>query len=79
MLQQVYKATGEMPEELSDLPDFPHTLGYLWSWFCELQNSAETIISYQDIQAFTAMTFQKPSPNECMLLRSLSKLYIRST
>lgn len=75
-LTQVWKATGEQPQELADAPAFPSGVRYLWDWFCELQVSTDKVVSFTEIQAWSTLTGKVPTPAEVQALRGLSKDFI---
>ena len=77
-LNQVWKTTGQIPEELAAVPPFPGPVAYLWQWWMDLQTSQDHIVTFQEILAWRELTGRAPTPEEVYFIRDLSRLFIKT-
>ena len=82
-LKQVWKTTKRKPAELEP-PNFPDVIGYVWSWFLELNAARPTTgfgaapITYSEISCWNTLTGARVSSWEVALLKDLDILFLRS-
>ncbi|MBC3920355.1 hypothetical protein H8L32_23025 [Undibacterium sp. CY18W] len=80
-----------IPAELRDSwdlfvnpPQLPFELEYLWRWFLELHNSRSnngmgpSVITYQDLLAWSHMTGNQPRKFELDAIRQLDRIYFEA-
>ena len=73
---------GRLPDELANAPELPPESAHIWRWWCELHATrcyGETggqPISYREIEAWSALTRQRPAPFEVEALRAVDEAYL---
>lgn len=72
-MQQVWKTTGVKPKELSEQPDLPEELRYLWEWYLELRSSQ--LLTFSEIHFWSELTQKRLRGWEVELLRILDRIY----
>lgn len=57
-LTNIAKQTGEDPPELTDGPDLPEVVSYIWEWFLELHTSREAgkALSFNELESWARLT-----------------------
>lgn len=80
-LEQIYKQTGCMPEQLKG-PEFPSSMSYVWSAFLSLNDSrtmgqhSANPITHEGIKAFMEVTLTSLSPRDVETIKKLDKEYL---
>lgn len=83
-LEIAWKATGRIPQELADEPDFPTEVMYIWEWFDELNQARQSNgfslnpLSYAEIMSWNSLGKINISPWEVKALKLLDRAYIES-
>lgn len=73
-LEQVYKTTGVLPEQLLQHKEMPEELAYVWEWFLELKRSAK--ITWMELAAWSNLKKLSITPFEADLIMNLDSAHI---
>lgn len=85
-LEQVINSTSpDSPAHLSakarleEEPEIPHCLRHIWDWFWDLNASRHEVspLSYQEIKAWSELTYTCIRAEEVTILKYLDYKYIR--
>jgi hypothetical protein len=81
-LRQLEKTSGKTPAALLEQPEPPEAVNHVWTWFWELHSARSSggmgpgPITYRDIQAWSEMTRNEPTPWEVQALRAMDRVYM---
>lgn len=81
-LESVARQTGRRPEGL-DGPELPPAGYQIWDWFMELNTTRQvgmglSPITYSDMQAFFAMTGERPARWQIAAIRRLDAVVLKA-
>lgn len=81
--EQVQRSTGQVPDELQDLPELPECAEHVWGWFQQLSGRrtagmSVNPITWGDIWAWSQMTGIKPQQWELDALMVIDGAFLAS-
>jgi hypothetical protein len=62
-------------------PEFPHAIGHVWRWFCEIRPGVQgngvsyPVVTWTELDAWASRTRQDPDPREAKTIIILGTMH----
>jgi hypothetical protein len=72
-LNQVWKTTGKKPNQLSEQPEFPEELRYIYDWYLEVKDVKQ--LTFTEIKNWSELSRTNIMAWEVDILKNIDRIY----